>query len=415
MSKVLICSVGTVFEGRENILAVLAEEIDRLKPTRVDFIVSKESKQAAEKIITQANHKPEHINYVILDTPHDLNEVFARTNETIRQLLATGFTPAYLSLNYTSGTKVMSSGAVLAAVFNQCSELRYIYEGGRAGNQVIITRPEAVSAYRDLLLGSRLIEELRFQSASDLLSRIDPSLLSDFDAAVLDALKKIAEAYNAWDTFDPGRYVEIMHGVDRSIEPLKKFFVDSGTFGLLAELASDLAREHYSPLIFADMVNNAIRRILEGKYNDAVARLYRALEMLAQWVLRRYEIDTDDVDTRKIPPRHRVGFEALRSMDDGKVRVGMRKAFELLAILEAPLGLRFEAKKELQPLLQTRSKSILAHGTSRVSKEDCQAFLQHSLELFTSEIGDFCEICHNLQFPWLRDRFECSMMLQRTA
>ncbi|MCX7626584.1 MAG: TIGR02710 family CRISPR-associated CARF protein [Candidatus Sumerlaeaceae bacterium] len=415
MPKVLICSVGTVFEGRENILAVLADEIIQLKPAHVAFVVSRESLPPAQKIAQQAGLADEFITYVVLDTPHDLNEVFARTNETIRQFRALGYSASDISLNYTSGTKVMSSGVVLAAVFNQCSELRYIYEGGASRDRVIITRPEAVSAYRDLLLGSRLIEELRFQSATDLLDRIDSSLLSQSDVAILDALKKLAEAYNAWDTFNPARFVEIMHGLTTQVDLLKKFLVDSGTLGLLAQLASDVARENYSPLIFADMVNNAIRRMLEGKYDAAVARLYRALEMLAQWVLRRYGINTDDVDTRRIPPRFRVNFEALRSMDDGIVRIGMRKAFELLAILDAPLGIRFQAKKELLPLLQKRSKSILAHGTSRVAKDDCEHFLKHSLDLFASEISNFSDTCHALQFPWLRDRYECSVVLERTA
>ncbi|MGB9692629.1 MAG: TIGR02710 family CRISPR-associated CARF protein, partial [Candidatus Sumerlaeaceae bacterium] len=261
----------------------------------------------------------------------------------------------------------------------------------------------------------RLIEELRFQSASDLLGRIDASLLSAYDVTVLNSLRKIAEAYNAWDTFNPAHFVAVMSDLPSSVDACKKFMVDSGTLGLLAQLASDLSQENYSPLIFADMVNNAVRRMLEGKYDDAVARLYRALEMLAQCVLRRYGINTDDVDTRKIPPRYRVNFEALRSMDDGMVRIGMRKAYELLAILEAPLGLRFQSMKELLPLLQSRSKSILAHGTSRIAKSDSEQFLSHALDLFTSEIPDFCNICHNLQFPWLRGNYECSMILNRAS
>ncbi|MGB9693182.1 MAG: hypothetical protein ACPL7D_13555, partial [Candidatus Sumerlaeaceae bacterium] len=152
MAKAIICTVGTVFEGRENILSVLADEIKRLEPAYVAFIVSKESRNAAEKIAAKAGLSENSVTYVALETPHDLNEVFARTNETIRHLLAAGFSHADISLNYTSGTKVMGSGAVLAAVFNQCSELRYIYEGGAEGDRVIITRPLAVSAYRDLLL-----------------------------------------------------------------------------------------------------------------------------------------------------------------------------------------------------------------------------------------------------------------------
>ncbi len=415
MAKAVIVTVGTVFEGRENILNVLAQELIRVAPGYVAFVVSKESREAAAKIAQRAQLAPDCTAYVELETPHDLNEVFARTNEVIRRLLAAGYSTADISVNYTSGTKVMSSGVVLAAVFNQCSELRYIYEGGAQGDRVIITRPEAVSAYRDLLLATRLVEELRFQSASDLLARIDTSLLSDYDSNVLITLRKLAQAYNAWDTFLPARFVEIVGELPANLEPLKKFTIDSGTLGLLAQLAGDLAQEEYSPLIFADMVNNAVRRMLEGKYDDAVARLYRALEMLAQFVLKRYGIDTDDVDTRRIPPRYRVNFEALRSMDDGRVRIGMRKAYELLGILEAPLGLRYQQKKELQPLLEIRSKSILAHGTSCISEGDCRAFLRASLDLFVGEIPDFCEICHNLQFPWLRDQAECRSLFSSAS
>lgn len=405
MPKALICTVGTVFEGRENILDVLAKEIRAITPDYLVFVVSQESKLPAQKVAERASLAQCKVEYLELEAAHDLNEVFARTNDAIRRLLSAGFSAADISVNYTSGTKVMGAGVVLAAVFNQCNQLRYIYEGAGHADRIITTRPEAVIAFRDLLMGTRLIEELRFQSASDVLARIDSSMLSDYDVSVLEALRKIACGYYAWDNFNPAVFVECMQDVPRTLEPVSKFLVDSGTLALLAQLASDQATEQYTPILFADMVNNAVRRIFEGKMDDAVARLYRALEMLAQWVLRnRYGIDTDDLDTRRVPPRYRPSFEAMRSLDDGTVRIGMRKAYELLAHLEAPLGLRFQQNRVMGELLRARSKSILAHGTRRMQESDCQNLLQEAVDLFTSEIPDFAQTCIDLQFPWLRER-----------
>jgi len=61
-----------------------------------------------------------------------------------------------------------------------------------------------------------------------------------------------------------------------------------------------MERENYEnyDLLIADILNNARRRMKEGKYDDAMARLYRTVELIAQYRLKmKYEIDTSDVDT----------------------------------------------------------------------------------------------------------------------
>lgn len=88
------------------------------------------------------------------------------------------------------------------------------------------------------------------------------------------------------------------------------------------------------------------------------------------------------------------------------VRIGMRKAFDLLSILETPLGLRFEANTELAEMLQRRGESILAHGTHRITSEEYQRLLAAAFDLFESEIQGFRLTCDQLQFPWLRKRHE---------
>ena len=51
----------------------------------------------------------------------------------------------------------------------------------------------------------------------------------------------------------------------------------------------------------ADLLNNAQRRIDEGKYDDAVARLYRANELIAQITLTKFGvIDNALLDEEKV-------------------------------------------------------------------------------------------------------------------
>lgn len=404
MSKALICTVGTTVDTRNDIVDALIEEITAAQPTLVLFLVSGESRSNAQRIAEGSHLSPGSFEFVELSSSHNLNEIFRKTNDAIRSLYARGYSADDISVNYTSGTKVMGSGAVLSAVFNQCHELRYIYQGADEGERLIKTHPEVVFAFRDLQLGRQLIYEMCFQSAVEHLARINSSLLADYDVRSLEAMRHVALAYLHWDNFHPRECLNTLSKVSVDIESVRNFLIDETTAQMLERLATDIEANQYSPLVFADMMNNAHRRTVEGKLDDAVARVYRAMEMLAQWVLKAHEINTNDVDTRRIPPRYRVSFEAMRSVEDGLVRIGMRKAYDLLSILGTPLGEKFEANEELAQMLQRRGESILAHGTHRITQQECQRLISAVLDLFESEIQGFEAICRQLQFPWLRKR-----------
>ena len=402
MKTALICPVGTTPDGRTDILTALATDIRELMPDLVVFVVSRESRQNAERVAEEAGYTADACEYLELPSSHDFNHSFRMINEVIRGLRERGFSGSGISVNYTSGTKVMGGAALLASVYNQCREARYIYHEAGQANRTITTTLEAVYAFRALRFGKRLIEAMRYRSATEVLERVDPSLLAEYDVASLDALRAVASAYYAWDSFQYHDFIATYAAVPRDHEETQCFLVDEEVTGLVESLAQNSADGVITPLSCADMVNNAERRIHEGDFDDATARLYRSLEMLAQWSLREEGINPDDVDTRRVPPRHRVGFEALRSLEDGTVRLGMRKAYELLAALDHPVGLRFASHSELALLLGQRRASILAHGTRPISRESCEGIFRASMELFESAIPDFGPMCRRLQFPWIK-------------
>lgn len=399
----LICPIGTTPDGRSDLLDTLVREINAVEPELVVFIVSRDSRSNAEYIAREAGLPADRVTYDEVDTVHDLNLLFVRLNETIRSLVDGRFRPEQVAVNYTSGTKVMATAAVLAAIFNGCGEARYIFHEPNAQNRTVSTRLEAVFAHRDLHLGRRLIEETRYRSAFDVLSRIETSLLAAADLEAASALKVITVAYYEWDNFNYSAFVEAFSRLQNTTPAVQRYLVGEDVLRHLTALAAHCDDGQVSEIGLADMVNNAVRRMQDGRFDDAVARLYRALEMLAQWaLLKNNGIDTDDVDTRRIPPRDRVSFEAMRSMDDGTVRIGMRKAYELLTALGHPLGGRYHDKSELVQLVGERRNSILAHGTRPLSLDVCTKLHSAIVELITGEIAEFPALCAALQFPWIQ-------------
>lgn len=117
---------------------------------------------------------------------------------------------------------------------------------------------------------------------------------------------------------------------------------------------------------------NAQRRRVEGRIDDAVARLYRSIESLAQVALsERYQIENTKqvpLDSAPEPLREQWSSRA----DDGSVFLGLQDAYVLLAALGDELGLKFKQlqldDRQRSPLT-ARNQSILAHGFERVSEK----------------------------------------------
>lgn len=411
--RAMIITVGIPADPRLDILEPLAAEIEAGRPEEVVLIASGESARNAQRLaglIAAADGAGgaaggnDRTRVVRLESAHDLEEAFLAANRAIERLAERGIAPEDVAINFTSGTKMMSAGAVLSAVFNRCMQLRYIVgaEAGSKNRRVIRTHPGAVFALQDILRARSLALELRFRSAIALLDGLDDSLLTEGDRALRASLQRVAEAYDAWHHFHPERFLEIYPGIDLTHSLLETFVLDDRRKGEVAQLAEEMQRGEMGPHLLIDLYNNGLRQLEAGEADDALIRLYRALELLAQWILRRdHGIDTNDVEVRRIPPRDRVGFEALRSLDDGLVKIGLRKAWDLLIILDTAVGRRYTASEPMKQFLSQRTSSILAHGIKPIDLPDPRGLFRSAAELIEVEIADFPERCRLLQFPWI--------------
>jgi CRISPR-associated protein (TIGR02710 family) len=133
---------------------------------------------------------------------------------------------------------------------------------------------------------------------------------------------------------------------------------------------------------------NAQRRREEGKYDDAVARLYRLIEMAGQAALMDRGVDTGNVEPDRLPDSLRAEYAARRSPDTGKIVLGLQEDYRILAAFGNPLGEAFLENKRLRDLLAARNLSILAHGRAPVGRERCEALAAEARGILAQRVRD---------------------------
>ena len=243
---------------------------------------------------------------------------------------------------------------------------------------------------------------MRFRAARHLLENIQADFLTEDERQLSADLIALFRAYSERESFNFGRFLELYGQVSFAHRELAKFRLSPEGLAAVKRLDRDVAQGRPSRLLCVELFNSAQRRRHEGEYSDGMTRLYRALELLAQQRLRDdYAINADDVDAHRVPPRYRPDFEALRSPQDGRIRLGLRKSYELLYRLDDELGRSFEEDPQMTARLDERRATMLAHGVAPASKELDAAFDGWVTGFFMKHIEDFAGQCRRLQFPWL--------------
>jgi CRISPR-associated protein (TIGR02710 family) len=119
-----------------------------------------------------------------------------------------------------------------------------------------------------------------------------------------------------------------------------------------------------------DLYLNAQRRASQGRYDDAIARVYRLIEWTAQWLLEtRCGIRTGDIKPEQLPESM-----PLKSNRDGKIQAGLFEAWQLVKLKTDGAAARFIAEQENTLLNHTkiRNGSILAHGFAPIKHTEWQ-------------------------------------------
>jgi CRISPR-associated protein (TIGR02710 family) len=125
---------------------------------------------------------------------------------------------------------------------------------------------------------------------------------------------------------------------------------------------------------------NAERRAAQGRYDDAVARIYRLLEWSAQWLLKSHcDLDTSDLPGDRVPKNMK-----LSPGPKGKIQTGLMDSWTLVGeLIDGPAAEFIKSQREtLLGHLQMRNHSILAHGFTPINQEEWLRFYAWCREIF---------------------------------
>jgi CRISPR-associated protein (TIGR02710 family) len=208
----------------------------------------------------------------------------------------------------------------------------------------------------------------------------------------LRAMALVVEGYRDWDNFEHRAARNKLGPALNFLKPYARGAREPalGQFVLEVQENLDFLNRLTSPegrdaAYMLELIANADRRAdIEGKYEDAVARLYSCLERGAKFRLRQqFGTSTDDIVPEQLPESLRAEFEQ-RYIDahDRQIKLPLFASYRLLDALGDELGRRFMVRQEeIRKSLSLRNLSPLGHGENPVGREGYRRFRALIIEL----------------------------------
>jgi len=228
---------------------------------------------------------------------------------------------------------------------------------------------------------SILFNKGRYAAAAAIFDKIEEKVNINHKPFI-KIMKKMSGGYNLWDQF---KHNEARNMLCSCRDIIKTYSIsDKKVEDFIPVLLRNIdfldRLKDNEELKYYDLIANARRRAeLENKYDDAVARLYRAMEAIAHYRLQSsYQVNSANVKDEQIPESIRVEYiKKYRDDKDNKIKLGMYASYLLLEKLGDQLGESFFAvyDTEIKSLLNIRNSSILAHGYVSVKAETYERLL----------------------------------------
>ena len=412
--KLVIISVG----GTPSPIIYL---LNFIKPKYIIFFASIQSnKTLSQDILDKLEFKPEYIDLIITQSSEDLlicykklqEELFEKLNKI--KLLDNNINPKEIVVDYTGGTKTMSVALSLATIdygFN------YTYIGGleraKGGLGVVIDGKErliyinnpyeiyGVNIDREIEIN---FNNLRFDNVLNLINE-NINKLTDYKKILYTIIHTITIGYKNWDNF---KHQNGRINIEKGFNDFKKYCAkDSRYKTLLESIERNLIflrnlesnKDEYK---IYDLIGNAMRRsYIECRYDDALARIYRAFEKKAQIEIynelkfRNSKIPIDRFDKIELISNEIKEKFKKKYIDEKEdaLKLPLYASYELLYYLNNDYGVRFiNNYDEIHKILNRRNMSILAHGEEPIDENvfnDALNFIIKFLNIDRSIIPEF--------------------------
>lgn len=387
MTTILICTVG----GSHQPIVTAIKEV---RPDFVQFICTdkdpgtgrpgsnvqitgngncikasnQDEKPSLPNIPSQTGLKPEQFE-ICLTLSDDLDCIYADCCQALA-FLVQRFPSSSFVADYTGGTKSMSAGLIMAALERQDIQLQLV-TGSRA-DLIKVHDGSQFAAFANIekIRFERLIAPYRQAWSRFAYSEAEAGL-KDIKAPGIAGLRSqyaqfrdLSRAFAEWDNFNHQTAVELLQNYAPSLPEALKAYLP-----IVMRLRDNRQDKREAAQLF-DLYLNAKRRAAQGRYDDAIARIYRLIEWTAQWVLKfQCGMDTSSIKKSDIPEG-----VVLTQNRDNQYQAGLFAAWQLIKFKTegaAAVFIRAEEKALLNQI-KSRNQSILAHGYEPVQQHNWQ-------------------------------------------
>ncbi len=321
-----------------------------------------DSKATLPNIPAQVGLQAEQFAVVVIDPDH-LDRSFNVILNSMHAAEAR-FPGGTLIADYTGGTKGMTVALVMAAlekntqlhlVTGARADLIKVTDGTQLGMPV---EYESIRLRREMTAQLSLWQQYAFGQAQIGLCTIRRPSQNELQRQLLQA-HTISGAFDCWDRFDHLRAQQLL----ASYRPV------AGKHYARYYMALDVltgATAKKEPALIYDLWLNALRRAAQGRYDDAVLRVYRVLEWVAQWGLKHH----CQVDAGNLPEDFIPDTVTIYKNHKGIYQAPSYLAWQLLAAKSSGALARFfqQYARDLLGKLNLRNSSILAHGFEPIDR-----------------------------------------------
>lgn len=413
LGRILVCTVG--MRPLPVILSVLL-----LQPTKLYLLHSNESRRSAEQIRDDP--------YVQGLGLHPTNDIVLRTisltdapeNYGHLQRIVNENPNRQLVIDISGGVKVMGVSLAAAAFWLR---IPVVYQLGEEVAQTIRPFSEQLTELQNPFI---------YFGSTELRAIQDLFRIGDYDAALaichnlrttvgdvqtlgkLDVLEEFVRVYRDWDAYahspladnSTRRLATRLRVVTGRMKRLGLSFADPNqvqeNLAILSTIEDSWQpeqRNNSDTNRLADIYACSMRRGNAGKYDDAVARLYRCLEMAATICLVR-DCAVNDVDKPNLSwLEERYGgaeglagaFQKAAGFLLGSRRLGLKDQMVLLSLSGDKRHKQIAAiftGLEKSGLMEARNRSILAHGTVPVREEEYRQIDQKTKDIISFVFPD---------------------------
>lgn len=386
------------------------------RPAHALFVVSESSAGDVEDKVVPGlddGYVPQYQKAVV-SNPQVLGTCYQEIRVRIaRWLEEVGLDPAGVYVDITGGTKVMSAALALAAV-EHFSDFSYIGGAARepgtgrvlSGAEEVIksANPWDTYAVRDLERANGLLRAWQADTASAVLNAAAQRCAGSRKRC-LNAFAALAEALARSDRFEFADAVSIFNQSRNDLE----LSLDDALFrrltalcGHWSEVRDEVRKNQQTPgrATLLELWANAGRRAGQGRYDDAVGRLYRAIELRGQQLVKQaFGAELGKASLKDFPSAKRDAVRAKFGEPTGRggqYTLPLERLFQALEFSDdAELREQASHYERLRKPLRDRNNSLLAHGVKPVTKRSFEALRQPALaagEVTEAEIPEWPEL-----------------------